>query len=111
VNCHVRTRRLFLCVLALALVLAAVPPPVLAEGPSPPAAKSALQASVQKIVATTKLAQSQSPSGVSQADREKLASPSFFKSKVGITVIAVMAVGTGYALYSTKHDRIHSQAR
>jgi hypothetical protein len=102
---------LFLCVLALALALAAVPPPVLAEDPSPPAAKSALQASVQKITATITLAQSQSPSGGSQADREKLASSSFFKTKVGIAVIAAMAVGTGYALYSAKHDRILSPAR
>lgn len=35
----------------------------------------------------------------------------FFKSGPGIAVLAVMAVGTGYALYSVQHDRITSPGR
>lgn len=35
----------------------------------------------------------------------------FFKSRPGAIAIAVMAAGTGYALYSVKHDRITSPAK
>jgi hypothetical protein len=35
----------------------------------------------------------------------------FFKSGPGIAVLAVMAVGTGYAIYSVQHDRITSPGR
>ena len=38
-------------------------------------------------------------------------SGSFFKTRTGLIVIAVMAVGTGYALYSAKEDRIHGSIR
>jgi hypothetical protein len=38
-------------------------------------------------------------------------SASFFKSGPGIAVIAAVAAGVGYALYSTSHDRIHSPGR
>jgi hypothetical protein len=36
---------------------------------------------------------------------------SFFKSPAGIACLAVIALGTGYALYSASNDRIHSVAR
>lgn len=35
----------------------------------------------------------------------------FFKSGPGIAVLAVMAVGTGYAIYSANHDKITSPGR
>lgn len=35
----------------------------------------------------------------------------FFKSRAGAVALAVMVVGTGYALYSVKHDRITSPAK
>jgi hypothetical protein len=35
----------------------------------------------------------------------------FFRSSAGIACLAVIAAGTGYALYSASHDRIHSVAR
>jgi hypothetical protein len=38
-------------------------------------------------------------------------SPAFFKTGPGIAVLAVMAVGAGFAIYSTQHDRIHSPAK
>jgi hypothetical protein len=38
-------------------------------------------------------------------------SPGFFKTGPGIAVLAVAAVGIGYALYSSSHDRIHSPGR
>jgi len=38
-------------------------------------------------------------------------STAFFKSRPGAIALAVMALGTGYALYSVKHDRITSPAK
>jgi hypothetical protein len=38
-------------------------------------------------------------------------SPSFFKSPKGIAVILLMAVGTGYAIYSAKSERIDNPLR
>ena len=38
-------------------------------------------------------------------------SPAFFKSGTGITVLAVVAAGVGYALYSASHDRVHSPGK
>ena len=35
----------------------------------------------------------------------------FLKSKPGMIAISVMAIGTGYAIYSVSHDRIKSQGR
>lgn len=35
----------------------------------------------------------------------------FLKSKPGMIAVSVMAVGTGYALYSVSHDRIKSPGR
>jgi hypothetical protein len=35
----------------------------------------------------------------------------FFKSPAGAVALAVMVVGTGYAIYSAKHDRITSPAK
>ena len=36
---------------------------------------------------------------------------SFFKSGPGIVAIAVMAIGAGYAIYSTQNDRIKSPGK
>jgi hypothetical protein len=40
-----------------------------------------------------------------------LGSPSFFRTRGGMAVLAVFAAGVGYALYSAKHDRIKSPAK
>ena len=39
------------------------------------------------------------------------ASTSFFKSRPGMIALAVVAAGTGYAIYSAQHDRIHSAGK
>ena len=36
---------------------------------------------------------------------------SFFKTKTGLVALAVMAVGVGYAIYSTQEDRIKSPGK
>jgi hypothetical protein len=38
-------------------------------------------------------------------------SSGFFKSRAGAVALAVMVAGTGYALYSVKHDRITSPSK
>ncbi len=45
------------------------------------------------------------------ASNPELQSPSFFRTPLGLAVIAVVGAGTAYAVYSAKHDRIHSPAR
>lgn len=51
--------------------------------------------------------------GVRRATQDAAGKPSsrFFKSRAGAVALAVMVVGTGYALYSVKHDRITSPAK
>lgn len=46
-----------------------------------------------------------------RADKADKGTAAFFKSGPGIAVLAVMAVGTGYAIYSVQHDRITSPGR
>ncbi|MEP6916439.1 MAG: hypothetical protein ABJC89_12370 [Acidobacteriota bacterium] len=50
---------------------------------------------------------------VRRAEQGNLAaqSPGFFKSRAGAVIAAVMIAGTGYALYSASHDRIHSAGK
>ncbi len=38
-------------------------------------------------------------------------SATFFKTRTGVIVAAVMAAGVGYAIYSAQHDRIHSAGK
>ncbi|MEO8077645.1 MAG: hypothetical protein ABI818_15055 [Acidobacteriota bacterium] len=50
---------------------------------------------------------------VRRAEQGNLAaqSPGFFKTRAGVVIAAVMIAGTGYALYSSSHDRIHSAGK
>jgi hypothetical protein len=36
-------------------------------------------------------------------------STGFFKSRAGVATLILLAAGTGYALYSTSHDRIKTE--
>jgi hypothetical protein len=38
-------------------------------------------------------------------------SPAFFKTPAGILALSVLAIGVGYAIYSTSHDRVKSPGR
>lgn len=96
-------------VLALAVAIAAIPLPSLAEETVQPATKPGIRASVAKVAATTRLEASSGQAA--QADKAQLTSGSFFKSTAGVIVLAVVAAGTGYAIYSASNDRIHSVAR
>ena len=108
-NCQVRKWRLALRVLALALIVAAVPLPCMAQQPGQPAQKPGLKASVRPIVhavvtaaPAAKPARAQEPGDV----KAPLESRSFFKTTTGVVVLAIIGAGAGYAAYSISHDRI-----
>jgi hypothetical protein len=56
----------------------------------------------------TRAAQPQAPPTASNPDLE---SGAFFKSGIGVAVLAAFGVGVGYALYSTSNDRIKGSGR
>jgi hypothetical protein len=84
--------------------------------PSPP---PSVHASVKRAAAEhhrleQKKPDPQAASSQSQTPAEGakvLQSGSFFKTPVGIAVLAAFGAGVGYALYSTSNDRIRSEGR
>ncbi len=106
---QLRRWRLVLRVLVLALIVAAVPLPSMAGQPDQPTAKTGLKASiapaVRAVVATTK---APAKAAKEQGTESPTGSTSFFRTGPGIAVLAILAAGTGYAIYSARHDRIHS---
>jgi hypothetical protein len=106
-------RRTVAQMLVLALAVGAAPVNCLASEPAgPPPSSPSLSASIQKAVQqeTGKVAK-MSPKAARQAGASAPADTSsggFFKSKAGIMTIVLLAAGTGYALYSTSHDRVTS---
>jgi hypothetical protein len=102
-------------VAALGVALALAPLPVAAAGSSQPVRPSIdFNAAVVKIVAAGRLAPASAARAQTPArpmDDNKPDSPAFFRTPLGIAVIAIVGAGAGYAVYSAKHDRIHSTAR
>jgi hypothetical protein len=99
-------------IVALGLTLALAPMPLAAAEPAPLAPPRVnLKAAVQKAAATTRLSTTAAPQAAQPAGTPDLQSPSFFKTPLGMAVIAVVGAGAAYAVYSTQHDRIHSTAR
>jgi hypothetical protein len=97
-------------VMTLALILAAVPLPGLAGEPVKTAPTPGLKASIAKVASSSaSLLEQAKPEAA--PDRAKLGSTSFFKSPAGIATLVVVAIGTGFAVYSARHDRIHSVIR
>ncbi len=109
-NCLVRRWRPLLCLLVVALIVTAVPLPAVAQEPSQPAGPPGIRASVapavRAVAAKTTVAKEQAQS--TPADKSQLSSGSFFKKPAGLIVLAVVAAGAGFAVYSASHDRIHS---
>ena len=106
-------RRTVARLLVLALAVGAAPVNCLAGEPAgPPQSAPTLSASIQKAVQqeSGKVAKV-SPKAARQAGTSApgdTSSGGFFKSKAGIVTIALLAAGTGYALYSTSNDRVKS---
>lgn len=99
----------------LAIAITLVPLPLLAADRAAPAPAQPLKASIAKhavrdvlVAASKSEARSAKQAG---AQRTNPQSSGFFRSPAGIACVAVLAAGTGYALYSASHDRIHSVAR
>jgi hypothetical protein len=100
-------------VVALGVMLALAPFPA-AAADTPPQTPSSidLKAAVRKFAAAERLSKSASAAQpAAQAGDAKLQSPSFFKTPLGLAVIAVVGGGAAYAVYSAQHDRIHSAVR
>jgi len=99
-------------VLVVALAVAAAPLPSFAGEPNTPAkARPSLTVLIKQAAAVTPVTAARAQTAGTKADKSVLDSGSFFKSKAGLIVIAVVAAGTGYAIYSASHDRIHSVVR
>ena len=97
--------------LVLVLAVGAAPPNCLAAEPAdPPQSSPTLAAAIQQAVQqeSGKVAKV-SPNAARQSGAPAAAEPGgFFKTKTGVITLVLFAVGTGYALYSTSHDRIKS---
>ncbi len=98
----------------LAVILALVPLPVAADdGAAQAKTTSNIKVSMERIVSRD-IASAPVSSSLARPARQGQApgnSSGFFKSKPGIIALVVMAAGTGYALYSASHDRIHSPGK
>jgi hypothetical protein len=94
----------------LAAMAALVPLPVAASDGQPAAQQKTTQTTLKQAVrqqaARTPLRASSARSA--QQGSQAKQSTSFFRTPVGLAALAVMVVGTGYAIYSTHHDRITS---
>jgi hypothetical protein len=106
-------RRTVARLLVLALAVGAAPVNCLAGQPAGPQQPSpTLAASIQKAVQheAGKVGKV-SPKAAHQAGASAPADTSskgFFKSKAGVFTLLFLAAGTGYAIYSTSHDRVTS---
>jgi hypothetical protein len=105
-------RRRLARALVFAVAVAATPLPVLAgETTQPLKTTPGIKASVQKLAATERLAASDDQAAQAAPEVQAPQSASFFKTPLGLAVIAVVGAGTGYAIYSTSHDRIRAPGR
>ena len=100
-------------VLAAGLTIALAPLPLAAAEADRPAPAITLKAAVDRAAATERLASSTAAAAATAqpADAPNPGSRGFFKTPLGVAVIAVVGAGTVYAVYSAQHDRIHSAAR
>lgn len=87
-------------------ILATASAPAMAASQAQPSDSAFTNKAIAKVVANTKPA-TETPKTTPQATK----SGSFFKTRTGVMVLAIMAVGTGYALYSVKEDRIRGSIR
>jgi hypothetical protein len=102
----------------LAIAVTLVPLPLLAADRTPAPTAQPLKASIARHAAHDALVSPAKPAKVktTEARAQQPASSTaqsggFFRSPTGIACLAVIAAGTGYAIYSTHHDRIHSVVR
>ena len=98
----------------LALTVALVPAPAIAGGTGTSSSKATpTRTSLQTAVAreAAKLATAKTVARHDEQTTNSTGGTSFFKSKPGLIALVVMGIGTGYAVYSAQHDRVHSPAK
>lgn len=106
-------RRRVARVLALALALGSAPVCLAGEPPGPQSSPSPLAASIDKAVQhelgqPSKVSASNARIARQESANGPASGTSFLRSKAGMVTIVLLAAGTGFALYSTSHDRIKS---
>lgn len=98
-------RRLVVTAVVTAVLSAVAVPAFAGTTPAKPAPSAPFSSSsISKAVAPA-TAPATAPAKAPQQ------SEGFFKSRTGLIVLAVMAIGTGYAVYSSKEDRIRGIGR
>jgi hypothetical protein len=103
--------------LALAVSLIALPAAANdTPAPSKEKPKASSQVSLRDVAkreaAKTALTTTPAAKSSRRADQSSgTQSTSFFKTRPGAIALAVMAAGTGYAIYSASHDRVSSPAK
>jgi len=116
-HCSVYFRRLVGLGVMTAFLATVFVPAMAAAQPQLADSNAFSNKSIEKVVANTKPAAEKeiaatgvtavAPKVAAQAGR----SGSFFKTREGVAVLVVMAVGTGYALHSLSKDRIRGSIR
>jgi hypothetical protein len=104
-------RRTYARVVAAGMTIALASVPLAAA--DSPAPSINLKAAVAKAASTARL-EANSSARVQTAQQGTAMAPeskTFFKTPLGIAVIAIVGSGTAYAVYSAQHDRIHSTTR
>jgi hypothetical protein len=98
-------------VAGMTIALASLPLAAAAADPAPPSFD--LKAAVAKAASSERLASSTTAPAQTAQQGTTMApeSKSFFKTPLGVAVIAIVGSGTAYAVYSAQHDRIHSTTR
>jgi anti-sigma-K factor RskA len=97
-------------------VAALTPLPLVAAGEAgtpaakPQTLKAAVQTAAARNASVVSAPRAKDTRKAEQASTAKQ-STGFFRSGVGAVALAVMAVGTGYAIYSASHDKITSPAK
>jgi len=101
----------------LAIAALLVPLPLLAADTKAARSTQPLQTSIathakrEVLVSTPKTSGSARATSGARAQSNDPHTTGFFRSPAGIACLAVIGAGTGYALYSASHDRIHSVVR
>ncbi len=97
----------------LAVITTLIPLPAVAGQGKKIAGDRPITVSMERMVARDLAARPADSTAVRPARRAQTTgqSGSFFKTKPGVIALSVMIAGTGYALYSSKHDRITSAGK
>lgn len=97
----------------LAIITTLSPLPVAASDALTPEKAPTIKASMETIVARDLTAAPVRPAAARSARQGPTpgSASGFFKSRAGMVALVAMVAGTGYALYSASHDRIHSAAK